>query len=111
MGTDVFLKVIDHLFSMLKILDGEKDCHRNGQETDQTKDDLKSETLVKLDFSHRRYPTSSSQFIKGGRESVICNRKRILGKPHQNFLQAISIPKFLRILPLLGKSRNGKKNS
>ncbi len=52
MGADVFLEVIDHLFSVLKILDSEKDGHGDGEETDQAKDDLKSETLVKLDLSH-----------------------------------------------------------
>ena len=60
MGTDVFLKVIDHLFSMLKILDSEKDCHGKGEEADQAKDDLESETLEKPNLSHRRYPTSSN---------------------------------------------------
>jgi len=53
MGTDVFLEVIDHLFSMLKILDSEKDGHGEGEETDQANDDLKSETFIKLNFSHQ----------------------------------------------------------
>ncbi len=57
MGTDVFLEIIDHLFSMLKILDGEKDGHREGEEADQAEYDLKSETLVKLNLSHLKYQT------------------------------------------------------
>ncbi len=55
MGTDVFLEIIDHLFSMLKILDGEKDGHREGEETDQAEYNLKSETFVKLNLSHFRH--------------------------------------------------------
>jgi hypothetical protein len=60
MGADVFLEVIDHLLSMLKILGSEKDRHGKGKETNQAKDDLESKTLEKPDLSHRRYPTSSN---------------------------------------------------
>ena len=57
MGADVLLEVGDHLFSMVKILDGEKDSHREGEKTDQSKDDLNAEAFIKLHLSHRiSYP-------------------------------------------------------
>ena len=53
MGADVLLEVVDHLSSMVKVLDGEKDGHGEGEKTDQLKDDLKAEAFIKLNLSHR----------------------------------------------------------
>jgi hypothetical protein len=53
MGTDVFLEVGDHLFSVVKILDGEKDGHGEGEKTDQSEDDLKTKALIEFDLPHR----------------------------------------------------------
>jgi tetratricopeptide (TPR) repeat protein len=48
MGADVLLEVVDHLFLMVKVLDGEKDGHGEGEKTDQPKDDLKAKAFIKL---------------------------------------------------------------
>jgi hypothetical protein len=53
MGTDILLEVVDHLFPMVKVLDGEKDGHGEGEKTDQSKDDLEAEAFIKLNSSHR----------------------------------------------------------
>jgi hypothetical protein len=53
MRADVLLKVVDHLFSVVKVLDGKKDSHGEGEKTDQSKDDLKAKTFIKFDLSHR----------------------------------------------------------
>ena len=76
------MEVIEHLFPMLKILDSEEDGHGDGEETDQAKDDLESETLVKFDLSHRRYPTSSNAPLEGG---LFATRKKISDTPHRWF--------------------------
>jgi hypothetical protein len=52
MGTDVFLEVVDHLFSMVKVLDDEEDGHGEGEQTDQSENDLKAEAFIKLHLSH-----------------------------------------------------------
>jgi hypothetical protein len=46
MGADVLLEVVDHLFSMLKVLDGEKNGHGEGEKTNQAEDDLKAEAFI-----------------------------------------------------------------
>lgn len=53
MGTDVLLKVVNHLLPVLKVLDGKKDRHRDGEETDQSEDDLEAKAFIKFDPSHR----------------------------------------------------------
>jgi hypothetical protein len=58
MRTDVLLEIMDHLFPVLKILDSEKDGHRDCEETDQSKDDLKSETFIEPDLSHENGSSS-----------------------------------------------------
>ncbi len=52
MRADVLLKVVDHLFSVVKVLDGKQDGHGEGEKTDQSKDDLKAKALIKFDLSH-----------------------------------------------------------
>jgi hypothetical protein len=61
MGADVLLKVGNHLFSMVKILDNKKDGHGEGEKTDQSKDDLKAKALIKLNLSHRIFNLSRSK--------------------------------------------------
>jgi hypothetical protein len=53
MGADILLKVVDHLFSVVKVLDGKKDGHGEGEKTDQSEDDLKAKALIEFDLSHR----------------------------------------------------------
>jgi hypothetical protein len=53
MGADVLLKVVDHLSPVMKVLDGKKDGHGEGEKTDQSKDDLKAKAFIKFDLSHR----------------------------------------------------------
>jgi hypothetical protein len=53
MGADVFLEVGNHLFSVLKVLDGKKAGHGEGKKTDQSKNDFKAEAIMELDLSHR----------------------------------------------------------
>lgn len=53
MRADVLLKVVDHLFSVVIVLDGKKDGHGEGEKTDQPKDDLKAKAFIKFDLSHR----------------------------------------------------------
>jgi hypothetical protein len=43
---------------MVKVLDGEKDGHGEGEKTDQPKDDLKAKAFIKLNLSHRIYHLS-----------------------------------------------------
>jgi hypothetical protein len=52
MGADVFLEIGDHLFSMVKVLDDEEDGHGEGEQTDQSENDLKTEAFVKLHLFH-----------------------------------------------------------
>jgi hypothetical protein len=52
MGTDVFLEIIDHLFSMVKVLGDEEDGHGEGEQTNQSENDLKTEAFIKLHLSH-----------------------------------------------------------
>ena len=52
MGADVLLEVVDHLFSMVKVLDGEENGHREGQEGDQSYDDFESEAFIKFYLFH-----------------------------------------------------------
>ena len=100
MGTDVFLEVVDHLFSMVKILDSEKDGHGEGEKTDQAKDDFKSETLVKLDLSHRRYPTSSNaHFTKGKEGDCLQWGKEFYAHPTSNFSKQFLFQKFYEFSP------------
>jgi hypothetical protein len=104
MGADVLLEVVDHLFSMLKVLDGEKDGHGEGEETDQSEDDLKTEAFIKLNLSHQMVHLSR---LKRGKVKqtqlflIISNRMRRLSIYSPIFLEAISIPKSLSILSLL----------
>ncbi len=53
MGTDVFLQVTDHLFSMVKILNGEENGHGEGEQACQPHDDLKTKGFIKLYLPHR----------------------------------------------------------
>ena len=52
MGTDVFLKIGDHLFSMVEVLENEEDGQGQGEQTNQSENDLKTEAIIKLDLSH-----------------------------------------------------------
>jgi hypothetical protein len=53
MGADVFLETGDHLFSMVKVLEGEEDGHGEGEQTNQSENNLKAEAFMKLHLSHR----------------------------------------------------------
>jgi len=53
MGADVFLEIGDHLFSMVEVLDDEEDGHGEGEQTNQSENDLKAEAFIKLNLSHR----------------------------------------------------------
>jgi len=53
MGADVLLEGVNHLFPMLKVLEGEKNGHGEGEKTNQTEDDLKAEAFIKFNFFHQ----------------------------------------------------------
>ena len=52
MRADIFLEVVDHLFSMLKVLDREEHGHGEGKQGDKSYDDLESEAFIKFNLSH-----------------------------------------------------------
>ncbi len=52
MRADILLEIVDHLFSMLKVLDREENGHGEGEQGDESYDDLESEAFIKLDLSH-----------------------------------------------------------
>jgi hypothetical protein len=66
MGADVFLEVVDHLFSMVKVLDDEEDGHGEGEQTNQSENDLKAEAFIKLNLSHRNSCLSRLKRGKSG---------------------------------------------
>ena len=53
MGADVYLQIVDHFCSMVKVLNGEENGHGKCKKGDQTHDDLKSEAFMELYLSHR----------------------------------------------------------
>ena len=61
MGADVFLQIGDHLSSMVKVLDDEEDGHGEGEQTDESENDLKAEAFIKLHLSHRRSPLTRTE--------------------------------------------------
>ena len=67
MGAEVFLEAIDHLLSMVVILDGEEHTHRKGEQSNQTGDDLKPQVFVKFCLFHK------------GRNNVLKIRLKISG--------------------------------
>jgi len=48
MGSDIYLQIVDHFFSMVKVLNGEENGHGQRKKADQTYDNLKSKAFVKL---------------------------------------------------------------
>ena len=52
MRADVYLQIMDHFFSMAKVLNGEENGHGECKKGDQTYDNLKSEAFIKFDLSH-----------------------------------------------------------
>ena len=89
---------------MVKVLDGEKNGHGEGEKTDQAEDNLKAEAFIKLNLSHQMVHLSR---LKRGKVKqtqlflIISNRMRRLSIYSPIFLEAISIPKSLSILSLL----------
>jgi hypothetical protein len=53
MGGDIYLQIVDHFFSMVKVLNGEENGHGKCKKGDQTYDNLKSEAFIELYLSHR----------------------------------------------------------
>src|SRR4030042_2369063 len=104
MRADVLLEIGDHLLLVVKVLDNKKDGHGEGKETDHSKDDLKAEAFIKLNFSHQMVHLSR---LKRGKVKqtqlflIISNRMRRLSIYSPIFWEAISIPKSLSILSLL----------
>lgn len=52
MGADILLEVMDHLLSMVKVLDGEEDGHGECEQCNQSYDDLKTEAFIKFYLFH-----------------------------------------------------------
>lgn len=52
MRADVFLKIGDHLFSMVNVLEDEEDGQGQAEQTDQPENDLKTEAFIKLYLPH-----------------------------------------------------------
>lgn len=53
MRADILLEVMDHPFSMVKVLDGKENGHCERKQGGQPNDDLKTETFIKLYLFHR----------------------------------------------------------
>ena len=60
MRANVFLQVTDHLLPVLEVLNREENGHGNGEEGNQSYDNLKSEALIKLNLSHRILQSTGS---------------------------------------------------
>ena len=71
MGADVLPKGVDHLFSVVEVLDGEEEGHGEGEKADQPEDDLKAEALIELNLYQWTFPLSQ---FKRGKKKLTQNR-------------------------------------
>jgi hypothetical protein len=98
-GTDVLLEVGDHLFTMVEILDDEKDGHGEGEKTDQSKNNLKAKALIKLNPPHRIFHFPPVKREKDRGISMDTNPFVMVSNSHSKILADSYFRQNMTILP------------
>jgi hypothetical protein len=70
MRADILLKVVDHIVSMLDVLDGEENGHGKREQGDQSNDDFETEAFKKFNLFHRWSASLSPSENRLGRQQI-----------------------------------------